>query len=182
MRIAFVATAALAAAVCLSACHKKTDAAAGNAAAGGDASAASASSSSGPAGDLTAANMPHRKLGLWKIHMSGTGFPTMDTSQCVGPNTDKDMSAFAAKGAANRDCTSHYSRGLDGTISGETTCATHGISTTMKTTITGDFGSHYHMHMESTTTGGPATGPMSGTRVMDGDVTWSGPCTPGPND
>ena len=180
MRTAFVLAVAFATAVSVSACRKPATSGATNATATGAASSSDASAATAPSGGggaLANSDMPHRKPGLWKMHMVNSAMPRpVDYAECVGPETDKvDWTGRAA----DHHCNPNFSRGLDGSIHGTATCSMgRGMSMAMEVRVAGDFGNHYTVHIDNTMSGAPLA-QLNGKHSMDIDAVWSGPCTPG---
>ncbi len=180
MRTAFVLAVAFATAVSVCACRKPATSGASNATATGAASSsdvAAPTAASGGGGALAASDMPHRREGLWKMHMvNSTMTRPVDYAECVGPNTDK---ADWVGRSNEHHCNPNFSRGLDGSIHGTATCSMQrGMSMAMEVRISGDYSNHYTVHIDDTMSGAPLA-QLNGKHSMDIDAVWSGPCAPG---
>jgi hypothetical protein len=173
MRIWIAAGLMGATAVSLAACNKPAPAAAGNAAPG-------ASAAAGPAGPLTADQIPHRKPGLWvqTMSMDGEAPSGPGIKLCVDETSEAKMN-IAAQKAPGAACTSQFSRNADGTI-GVTSSCDMGKNGSQKTTgvFTGDFGSGYTAVMHTTYVGSPVAS-LNGDHTMTIVAKWTGPCAPG---
>ncbi|HEY3812539.1 MAG TPA: DUF3617 family protein [Caulobacteraceae bacterium] len=179
MRTALVLTAAALAALSLAACQKKP--AAGNAAsntAAGGASTTAAAPSAAPSGgnaSLTAADLPRAKPGLWKVKFTNSMLPRpIEYSNCVKAEDTKID--WSGKGGARHCEPSNLSRGLDGSIHGSATCAIEGAQVAMEMRASGDYQSHYAVHIDQTVTGAPMA-QFNGKHTMDIDAVYAGPCT-----
>jgi Protein of unknown function (DUF3617) len=178
MRTALVMTAALAAMACLSACQKPAaNSAAANSATGGSTSTASASS--GSTGNLSPGDMPHAKPGMWKMTMTNSMMPKpIEYSHCVTPE-EASKTDWTGKGHDSHCSTPNLSRGLDGSIHGSATCnMDHGVQMAMDMKVSGDYNSHYTVHMDQTVSGAPMA-QLNGKHTMDIDATYMGDCKAG---
>jgi hypothetical protein len=158
------------AALALAACSKKTETAAGG-------PAATAEGAAKPAATAEAA--PTRKAGLWEQTMSFNG-RTQKISMCVDEATEQKAKFWASEGRASSGCSEErINRTLTGGWQIHSVCQTpEGMKITSDGTVTGDFGSSYHMEMTSVTTGSPMP-EANGTHKMTMDGAWKGPCPAG---
>jgi hypothetical protein len=158
--------------ISLAACSKPAPGAAGG-------SAPAAGAAPGP---LTAAQIPHRKPGLWRqtIAMDGASDTGPGTQLCVDEASEAKMSAFAQRMPNGVHCpTPQFTRNLDGSISFSESCDM-GASGKVATTgvIKGDFNSGYTSAMDTQYSGSPVP-QMNGDHKMTITATWTGPCAPG---
>ena len=170
MRASIVVGLAGVALASLAACGKSAPAASG-----GAATTAPAAPSAPAAGPLTAQDVPHPRVGLWRQTMTveGGNTPMPVTKTCLDAASEAKMSIFG-KNIRNGHCEGEQiSRNADGSISSSSVCSFGpGGKTVSNSTMSGDFNSSYKIVIHSK----PETGPE---RVMTITSTWLGPCAPG---
>ncbi|MDB5423888.1 MAG: hypothetical protein JWQ29_1304 [Phenylobacterium sp.] len=156
-----------AAVLALAACSKKGEA--GKAPDAG--SAAAPAVASAPAGPMTP---PERKAGLWTQTMS-TGKMTQTTRICFSDAVNKKMTIWGQQGALDM-CSQHSMTPTLGGWKFSSTCSMGASGTIVSEgEAKGDFGSHYTVHIKSSTTGA-ASPQMNGAHEMTMEGTWQGPC------
>ena len=143
-------------------------------------SAAYAASAVALLGGLLAAtaqtlDLPARKPGLWETQMvieKPTSTPTISSRMCIDAATDREMMEFGLK--LSRDNCKRFDIRRLGTswVIDAADCAIGPLTSTTKTTITGDFQSAMTMRIEGTTSGmpGPGGGPQS--TLITQTATW----------
>jgi len=152
---------------CLAGCSQKGGQA--NATAGGAAGAATAPAS-GPDTAITAADLPHLKAGLWEVSMSTDGAAAevsrhCETGQAIkAPPVRSECSKFEIK------------RTFLGAVVFDISCAEGPISSSIHSTVTGDFGSSYSSDTVATIT---VQGQPPHTSNTHTEAHYVGPCTPG---
>ncbi|HWE46698.1 MAG TPA: DUF3617 family protein [Caulobacteraceae bacterium] len=178
MRTALVVTAAIAATVSLAACQKPAaNTAASNATAVGGAATSAASTATGGE-SMNPADLPRAKPGLWKMKMTNSMMPRpIEFENCITPEDNKvDWSGQQKK----NNCTApDIARGFDGSIHGSATCTMdRGMTMAMQFRMSGDYQSHYNMHMDEDVSGAPMA-QLNGKHTMDVEATYAGACMPG---
>jgi hypothetical protein len=173
MRIVFAAGLTSVALISLAACSKPAP---------GAGAASGPAASTAPSGPLTAAQIPHRKPGLWRqtIAMDGAADTGPGTQLCVDETSEAKMSAFAQRMPGGVHCPApQFTRNLDGSMSFAQSCDM-GASGKASTTgvIKGDFNSGYTSVMDTQYSGSPVAA-VNGDHKMTITATWTGPCAPG---
>lgn len=124
--------------------------------------------------------LPTRKDGLWKQTMSSERM-NQATTICIDQTVEQKMQWWAQQAqSGGSDCTEtkitpHAGGGWE--FSSSCTypnaghIASHGVAS-------GDFGSHYTVDIDSTTTGSPMPS-ANGAHKMKIDAVWQGPCPAG---
>lgn len=165
-RVAVVSAALAVSLAALSACQKKTDAAAS-----GEAPAAAASA---PAA-LTAP--PSRKAGLWSHTVASAGM-NQAMKVCLDADTDARMTVWGQ--AASKDmCARQSFTRTPGGFAFESECDMGAAGKTVsKGTVTGDFSSAYTVKVSSVTTGGSMP-QANGAHDTTLTARWEGPCPAG---
>jgi hypothetical protein len=162
--------------VSLAACGQPTPSANGASAPG----AAPAAPPAAP-GPLTAAQVPHRRAGLWRQVTAMDGPATGPGMQfCVDDNSEAQMSAFAAQHMPGGHCDPpQLVRNLDGSINISESCDMGANGKAVTTgVITGDFNTSYSESLDTQMSGSPIA-QMNGDHKMTVTGTWTGPCAPG---
>ncbi len=173
MRSTLVILAAALAATALTGCQKKD--AASQASASG---AAPATATGG--GTVTLNDIPHRKSGLWEQSMTMSAINrTVSTQTCVDEASEAKTS-FWSQNKVNDDCSvAKVDHGLDGSWNVESTCKMKdGTTVSSQAKASGDFSSHYTVHVASTVSGAPMAA-MNGQHTYDLEAKWVGPCPAG---
>ena len=130
---------------------------------------------------LALQDMPHRKAGLWRqtMHIEGVNQTLPAIEACSDEASETKLNLLGQHKSKDLCPTQDFSRDPDGTIHFSVRCdlGPHG-QTASTGAISGDFGSHYRIAMDSKTTGAPVA-QMNVERKMVIDATWIGPCAPG---
>ena len=165
-RVAVVGAGLLAIAFAITACQKKTDAAAT-----GDAPAATAAA---PA-PMTAP--PKRKPGLWSHTISSAGV-NQAMKVCLDADTDAKMTVWG-QAASKEMCARQSFAPAAGGFTFESECDMGSAGKTVsKGSVTGDFSSAYTVKVTSVTTGGSMP-QANGTHETTLTARWEGPCPAG---
>jgi hypothetical protein len=168
-----IAAALIGASLCaLAACNKPAP---------GASSATAAAPASAP-GPLTAAQMPHRKPGLWRqvTTMDGAAPAGPGMQLCVDEASEAKMSAFGQRAPGAAHCPpAQFTRNVDGSMSFSESCdAGANGKTTSTGVIKGDFNAGYTEDIDTRYSGAP-TASMNGDHKMTITATWVGPCPAG---
>jgi hypothetical protein len=107
------------------------------------------------------------------------GGRAISTQTCVDDASESKTAGWAA-GETSKDCTAaSINRQLDGSIKVSSTCKMpSGGSVSTDATASGDWNSHYTVHVITNTTGAPMA-QLNGQHVIDVDAKWLGPCPAG---
>ncbi len=122
---------------------------------------------------------PARKAGLWEQTMSMPQM-TQTTKMCLDEATETKMKWYATENHGRSDCSEQsVSSKLGGGWTFHSVCNVgDGGKVVSDGSATGDFGSHYHVDITSTMTGG-AMAQANGTHKIAIDAVWKGPCPAG---
>jgi len=132
-----------------------------------------------------------RRPGLWAQTLTRDGNstrlgPMNSIRVCINASRDAANPVFNYAVAVSQAKAKHCQppvakRGLDGVYSFSLTCpipSGNGVTMT-KGTASGDFNSHYHLHIERTVTRPPPFTALNSHHIDDIDGAWLGPCPPG---
>jgi hypothetical protein len=121
---------------------------------------------------------PVRKPGLWEQRVSNSEMVQV-SRVCIDAEVDKRLSWWGAqttKGACEKNLVTGRAEG--GWQFSSVCEMGSGGRTTTSGVVTGDFGSHYQVAAESSTTGAAAP-QMNGPHKLTIDATWQGACPAG---
>jgi hypothetical protein len=172
----FIAAAVTALAlVPLAACNQPAPSANGPAA-----PAASPGAAPAAPGPLSAADIPHRRPGLW-TQVTAMDGPAIGSGMqmCVDADSEARLTTFSQHIPGAQCAPPQLVRNLDGSINVSESCdmgANGKVSTTG--VIRGDFNTSYTEQMDSQFSGSPVA-QMNGDHKMTITATWTGPCAPG---
>jgi hypothetical protein len=130
----------------------------------------------------TAESLPPRKPGYWEIRMltdspGGGGNTEIASQMCIDAATDRDMMDFGLQ--ASKEACKKYETKRDGAaLVIDAECTFGPMTSTTRSTITGDFQSTYTIRIEGTTDGGfNAPGAPKGPQktVVVQTARWLGP-------
>jgi len=129
------------------------------------------------AGAADADTMPHRKAGLWEIHMSSPNpqMPNMTMQSCIDASTDKQMMSMSGRGP-QKDCTEPVPHNAGNVTTMDIQCTTMGRRQMTHIVFTRLGDDDYKMEMHSQTV--PPVHGM-GEHTMTETAKWMGPCKPG---
>jgi len=153
-----------AAVLALAACAKKDEAA----------KAADAAATPAPASAPALMKPPERKAGLWTQTIA-TGKMTQTTRICFSDEVNKKMTIWGQKGGDDNCSQKSFTPTLGGWKFSSTCNLGAGGTITSEGEAKGDFGTHYTVHIKSSTTGA-ASPQMNGEHEMNLEGTWQGPC------
>jgi hypothetical protein len=166
MRRVLVSAAAV---LALAACAKKDEAAKAPDAT----SAAAPAAASAPA---TPPSLPSRKVGLWEQKMT-SGKMSQVSRICFSDELNQKMTLWGQQGSKT-DCSQQSMTPTLGGWKFASTCNMGSSGTIVSSgEAKGDFGSHYVVNMQSSTTGAAAP-QMNGQHAMTLEATYKGPCPP----
>jgi Protein of unknown function (DUF3617) len=117
-----------------------------------------------------AADLPHRKPGLWEIKIAKAGSAGATTKLCTDAETD-DVTMMAAGPLAREACPKIDTQQSGDTMTIDAACTVAGKTATAHTVITGSFDSAYTL---TTTAQGEAL--PGGGMAVTVDARWLGPC------
>jgi uncharacterized protein (DUF2237 family) len=134
------------------------------------------------ASQASAANLPPRKAGLWKLKMTFASMhmPPQVMQHCIDAKTDAMMNANFG-GMAKESCAKQDMRPTPGGFTMDSVCNFGGATTTSHAVFTGDFNNAYTVDVTSTRQGGrPMPGVAPGGQThMNIAARWTGPCKAG---
>jgi hypothetical protein len=117
-----------------------------------------------------AADLPHRKPGLWEIKIAKAGGAGAVTKLCTDAETD-EVTMMEAGPLAREACSKIDTQRSGDTTTIDATCTFAGKAATAHTVITGSFDSAYTM--TATAQGDAVPG---GVMTMTVTASWLGPC------
>ncbi|MBQ1541328.1 MAG: DUF3617 family protein [Caulobacteraceae bacterium] len=177
MRPALIVGMASIAALAVAGCNKKEDA---QKPAEPQAAGAASPAATAPASASASITQPMRKPGLWTqtITISDGGL-TQTSKLCLDEDSSAKLSMFGQQMSKDACEKNDLARGADGSITFSSVCDIGtGGKTTTTGTMTGDFASKYHVVAKTSTTGAEAP-QMNGSRTLNIDAEWTGPCPTG---
>jgi hypothetical protein len=130
---------------------------------------------------LSMAQMPQRKAGLWRqtLHLAGSSQTMPPIQACTDAASEAKLTLLGQHKSRDLCQNQQFSRNPDGSIGFAVSCDLGPRGHTVSTgTISGDFGAHYQIAMDSRTTGAPLP-QLNTERKMIIDAAWIGPCAAG---
>jgi hypothetical protein len=127
-------------------------------------------------------NFPPRRAGHWEIRIvteKPTGAPTMDTQVCIDAATDRELMEFGLR--MSKDVCSRFDmKRAGGNLVIDSECSFGSISSTTRTTMSGDFQSTYVIRIEGKTDGLPLPNVPKGPQdmLMVQTARWTGATCP----
>jgi hypothetical protein len=127
-------------------------------------------------------DFPTRRPGHWQIRIiteKPTGAPSMDTEVCLDAATDRELMEFGLR--MSKDvCTRFDMKRAGGNLVIDSECSFGPVSSTTRTTMSGDFQSTYMIRIEGKTDGLPLPNVPKGPQdtLMVQTARWTGATCP----
>lgn len=135
-----------------------------------------------PAAAQSPADFPARRAGHWEIRIvteKPPGAPAIDTAVCLDAATDRDLMEYGLRMSKNSCKRFDISR-AGASVVIDLECTFGPVSSTTRTTMSGDFQSTYTIRTEGTSDGMPLRGASKGPQemLMVQTARWTGATCP----
>lgn len=129
-----------------------------------------------------AVDFPQRRPGHWEIRIvteKPTGAPALDTQVCLDAATDRELMEFGLR-LSKDACTRFDMKRAGGNLVIDSECSFGSISSSTRTTMSGDFQSTYTIRIEGKTDGVPLPNVAKGPQdmLMVQTARWTGASCP----